>query len=117
MSNPPTPKSKKSPNLAFSHFIKKIYEKKKERPEFEESDDDESVESTGLENLIFRHPKGLGNPRNRGEKAEDSGAAPVLVAAMGYGDGMTVGEAARVVDGGVRGLFLQYGEEEGSDQC
>ena len=36
---------------------------------------------------------------------------------MGYGDGMTVGEAARVVDGGVRGLFLQYGEEEGSDQC
>ena len=69
-----------------------------------------------MKNLIFRHPEGLGNPRNGGKKAEKSGAAPVVVVVVG-GDGVAVGEAARVVDGGVRGLFLQYGEEEDGDQC
>ena len=69
-----------------------------------------------MKNLIFRDPEGLGNPRNGGKKAEESGAAPVVGVVVG-GDGVAVGEAARVVDGGVRGLFLQYGEEKDGDQC
>lgn len=82
------------------------------RPKLQEPDDDEGVEATGLEDLILGDAVSAANPgEGREEAAGSEGSIEtgnVIAVALRR---LRLREAARVVDGGVRGLLLEDGEE------
>ena len=81
-----------------------LKQKQKNWPELEESDDDKSVEATGVEDFVLGDAKSARDPRNRREEAtERERLMEVNVVA--------VVDTTSVVYGSVWGLFLEDGKK------